>query len=103
MIDLVTTNGSKSLKNICCVQCDLSDLYQMVCFAAKLKPPVKMTRHVLYRSNRKSEENVYVHDISNIPYHVREIFDDVDDAYWFYETLMKHVIDEDDPLNKKIV
>ena len=36
-------------------------------------------------------------------YQVYEIFDDVDDAYWFYETLTKLVIDEDAPLKKKII
>ena len=29
------------------------------------------------------------------------MFDDLDDAYWFNETLTKRVIDEDAPLKKK--
>ena len=76
----------------------------MVCFSTKLKAPVKRKRHVLYRSYRKCVENVYVHDLSNVPYHLCEIFDDVDDAYWFYETITKRqVIDEHALLKKKII
>ena len=45
---------------------------------------------------------MYVPDLSNIPYHLCEIFDDVDDVYWFNEPLTKQVIDEHAPLKKKI-
>jgi len=83
MIDLVITNVSKSLKNICRVPSDLRDVHQMVCFATKLKAPVKKKRHILFRSYRKFEEKVYVHDLSNIPY---EIYDD---AWMMYICFMK--------------
>ena len=46
---------------------------------------------------------MYVHELSNIPYHVYEIFDDVDDVYWCHEPLTNQVIYEDAPLTKEII
>ena len=103
MIDLVITNVSKSLKDVKCIECDLSDFHKMVCFSTKLKVPVKKKRHIMYRSYKRFDEDAYVNDLSNVPYHVCDIFDDVDDAYWFYETLTKQVIEEHAPLKKKVI
>ena len=103
MVDLVVTNAPKCLQNTCCVECDLSDFHKMVCFSTKSKVPVKKKRTIMYRSYRKFEKNAYVHDLSTAPYHVGEVFDDVDDAYWYFETLTKQIIDENAPLKKKVI
>ena len=39
-----------------------------------------------------------MYDLSMIPFNIVEIFDDIDDSYWVYETLVKDIINEQDPL-----
>ena len=39
--------------------------------------------------------------MSQAPFHVGNIFDDVDDSLWFCETLMRDVMDEHAPLKTK--
>ena len=35
-----------------------------------------------YRSYKHFNKTTFLHDLSAIPYHITEIFDDVDDAYY---------------------
>ena len=63
----------------------------------KLKAPVKKEAIISLRKIRN------VHDVSNIPYQVYEIFYGVDDAYWFYESRTRQFIDKHAPLKKKII
>jgi hypothetical protein len=103
LLDVVITNVPKSLQHVTCIDCDLSDFHHMVCFATKMHAPVIKKRHITYRSYKKFDENAYSQDLANIPYQVSEVFDDVDDAYWFCQTLISQVIDEHAPLKKRII
>ncbi len=44
-----------------------------------------------------------IEGLSQIPYHVCEIFDSAEDSYWFYNDLLKEVVDSHAPLKKGVV
>ena len=98
LIDVVFTNVPKRFQPVDCIDVELSDFHNMVFWATKIYAPVKQERIVLYRSYKKFRESDYLHDLSLAPFHVSEIFDDVNDSYWFCEHLLKDVIDKHVPL-----
>ena len=93
----------KSQKPETCIECDLSDFYHMVCFATKMHATVIQMQLITYHSYTKFNENAYSQDITNIPYQVPEVFDDVDDAYWLGRILIIQVIYEHAPLRKEYI
>ena len=76
LIDLVLTNLHKHFKNV-----QLSDFHRLVCWSTKLHAPLKINRMITYRSYKKFDEASFGYDMSIIPRHVGEIFDDVEDSF----------------------
>ena len=42
-------------------------------------------------------------DLSLTPFHVAEMFDDVNDSYWLCNELIKEIVDEHAPMNQRVV
>ena len=93
----------KRLQHITCIDCDLSDFHHMVCFAIKMYALIIKKRHIIYRSYKHFIEQTYIQDLSYIPFQVCEIFDRVDDAYWFSQSSIRQVLDDHAPLKKRTV
>ena len=68
----------------------LSDHHHIVCFSTKLNLRPNNPRQITYRSYKKSIEIKYECELQCAPFHVAEIIDDVDDTYWYHETLLSH-------------
>ncbi len=45
----------------------------------------------------------YIHDFEMSPFHVGEVFDDVDDQYFFFNTMYSNRTNEHVPLKTKYV
>ena len=103
IIDIVLTNAPKRLYCVTTFDCGLSDFHHMVCFASRLTAPVKRYKHITYRSYKKFDEQAYNHDLFSARFHVAEIFDCIDDAYWFSNKLIIDVIDEHAHIKKRKV
>ena len=58
-------------------------------------------RNIQYRSYKHFDDELFKDDIASAPYHVRDIFDNFDDTYWFNHTLIKNVIDHHAPPKSK--
>ena len=56
---------------------------------------------ITYRSYRKFDDDIFKRDIAHAPFHVAEIFDDLDDKFWFYETLSNELLNSHAPLKKR--
>jgi len=74
----------------------------MVCFATKIYAPIIKKRRIIYRSYKHCSEQTYIQDLSYIPFQVCEIFDHVDDTYWFSQSLIRQVIDNHAPLKRSL-
>ena len=56
---------------------------------------------VSYRSMKHFQQEDYTRDLSNVPFHVCDIFDDVDDITWAQRHLLSSVIDIHAPLKQR--
>ena len=67
-----------------------------------VKQPIKHTATdwlkklsiITNRPKRFKNKTIFLHDLSAIPYHITEIFDDVDDAYYVWKELTMQVVNE---------
>ena len=103
LIDLVITNVPKRIKTAISIDTGLSDFHNMICFSTKLHVKQRKKKIINYRSYKHFEEGSYLKDLSEIPFHVAEVFDSMDDAYWFCDKLVKSVINLHAPLKQRIV
>ena len=56
-----------------------------------------------YRSYKHFDKSQYLQDLSYAPFHVAEIFDTVDDSYWFFNKILSNIIEENAPLKTRKV
>ena len=103
VIDLVITNVPKRIKSVVSIDTGLSDFHNMVCFATKLHTRIKQKQRLTYRSYKNFNEKKYHEDLSYTPFHVSDIFDTVEDQYWFCQQMFKNVIDDHAPIKHRIV
>ena len=98
LLDLLVTNVPKRIQGVTCMDSELSDCHSMVLWATKLKVSVKRDRMVTYRSYKNFNELDYLYQLSTAPFHVAEIFESVDDSYWFFNKLLTDIVDEHAPV-----
>ena len=52
---------------------------------------------------RKFDEISFQSDIDHIPFHIIEVFDDIEDKYWAHNVLINDVIDSHAPLKTRSI
>ncbi len=90
----------KRLQGVMTFNTGLSDFHYMVMFATKLHVPNK--NYVPFLHLRFNADK-YEKDLSCVLFHVGEVFDNIDDSYWYYETLLKEIANEHAPLKVKTI
>ena len=98
MFDLIITNKSKRFTSTICVDTGLSDYHFLVCTATKIQLSTLAPIIFKYRSYKHFNNDLFLEGLSKIPYHVTEIFDDVNDSYWLWHQLTMQVVNEHAPL-----
>ena len=64
--------------------------------------PVFVKRKVVYRSMKHHFcDKSFQNDLANVPFHVCNIFDDIDDICWAQNNLFTSVLNEHAPLKVK--
>ena len=48
-------------------------------------------------------ESAFQNDVDSTPFHVCDIFDDIDDVYWMHDKLFMSVLDKQAPVKTKTV
>ena len=74
----------------------------MICTSLKEQCDPVMKKKVIFRSYKNFDEQQFNDDLSRVPFHVAQIFDDIDDVYLAHELLLRQVIDEHAPIKEKI-
>ncbi len=64
----------------------------------KMHVPKVMPHNITYRSFKTFNEDKYLQDLQEAPFHVAEIFTDIDDCYGFFETLLTDICNEHAPI-----
>ena len=62
-----------------------------------------MSRSIVYRLYKSSTEDKFKTDIEKIPFHVCEIFDDINDVTWFHNQLFLNVTKEHAPQKQRTI
>ena len=55
---------------------------------------------ITFRNYKNCDREVYANKLAAAPWHVGDLFDDVDDQEYYWKTLMKDIVDECFPLKK---
>ena len=99
---IIVINKSRFQKPIN-IRCGYSDWHNFVCCITKLQMPKVQPKTVRYRSYKNFDENVFANDVSKVPFHVNEIFEDIDDKYWCISTLYREVLNEHAPEKRRVI
>ena len=102
LIDVIIINSKTFLCNTINFNCGLSDCHNMIATSLKESCNPVEKKKVTFHSYKNFNEAVLNDELSQVPFHVAHIFDDVDDIYWAHETLLRQVVDEHAPLKEKV-
>ena len=101
LIDVMLVSKPRRFHESLVFDTGLSDFHHMICCCTKLFAPKRAPRKIKYRSMKKFQEEAYKKEIDRAPFHVSEIFDDVDDVIWFRHKMVEDVINHHAPLKQK--
>ena len=103
LIDLILTNKPKRFINTISVDTGLSDFHNLICTSTKFDVPQKKSTTFQYRSYKHFNLDSFQHDLSMVPYHVTDIFDDIDDSYWLWNELTMQIVNSHAPIKYKTI
>lgn len=103
LLDVVLTNVPRRLHNVTNWDIGLSDFHDIVCYATKLHVAKPNKNKIKYRSYKRFDPEIFESELSFAPFHICNIFDDVDDSYWVCERLITSIIDEHAPVKTRTV
>ena len=75
----------------------------MVCFSTKFNAPRHINKVITYRRYKNFNREQFLCDLASAPFHAAQVFDTVDDAYWFSESLLLDVVNKHAPLKKRVI
>ena len=101
LLDVILTGSSRRISDTLNVNTGISDFHHLVGFSTKLQIPRSDKSIISYRSYKHFDELSFKNDMQTIPYHVGEVFDDIDDSYWFTQKLISSVIDKHAPMKRR--
>ena len=61
------------------------------------------TRIIFYRSYKKFFASEFVNSVAFAPFHVIDIFDEIDDMAWYTNALLRNIIDEHAHMKARLV
>lgn len=101
LLDVIITNKKDSFTTHGSFDTGLSDFHHCVYATMKCHSPPTQAKWINYRSFKNFDEEQFKADIARTPFHVCELFDDVNDAYWLHNQLLTQIINEHAPIKKK--
>ena len=102
ILDIILVSNPRRYVAVLNAECPISDFHNIIGAATKRFAPLKTPRQILYRYKSFNEID-FINYIESIPFHVMDIFDDVDDMAWFTSTLIRDVIDDHAPIRTKTI
>ena len=60
-------------------------------------PPLLRSRKICLRTLKHFDSALFKQDLNNAPYQIMEVFDDVDDKYYVFESLYIDILNEHAP------
>ena len=85
------------------VTCSASDHHNLVGCITKECYQAKVKFKISYRSYKDFDEVSFKNDVNQIPYHICELFDDVSDQYWSFNSMYQEVLNKHAPVKVRTV
>ena len=67
----------------------------------RINRPTNEPKIIFYRSFKNFSEDRYKKDLEDAPFHVSQVFEDVDDQMWYHNTLLNTIVDKNAPKKQK--
>ena len=103
IIDLFYTSKPELYEKNCgVIQTSVSD-HVMIFAVRKCKPVKRKHKCIVYRNYKQLDENVFLDDLSKVPWNIKETVSDVNDALDLWYNLLNDVVDKHLPKKSKRV
>ena len=103
LLDVFLTNKPNCFCQSINIDTGISDFHNLTGIVSRAYAPKSQKRMIKYRSMKKFKTEEYMRDMNFVPFHVCDIFDDVDDIVWAHGQLVTSVIDSHAPLKQRCV
>ena len=103
LLDVLLVNNPKRYIDSLNAPFCLSDFHNIIGAATRRFAPVRKPFVLQYRSYKHFNDADFLYDMSSAPFHVAEIFDDVNDMAWYTNALISTITDSHAPTKTKIL
>ena len=103
VIDIILVTNRKIYSGVLNCNCPVSDFHNFIGAATRRFAPIRKPCHIFYRSYKNFDDTDFCKTVLSSPFHVGEMFDDVEDMAWFTSNLLSDIIDEYVPIKRKLV
>ena len=101
ILDVILVTNPRRYISTLNVRCYVSDFHNIIGAATKRFAPEKKRELYTIEVTRILSSQTSVATCA--PFHVMDIFDDIDDMAWYTSSLIKHVVDHHAPIKSKFV
>lgn len=98
LLDIILTDSPNRICDTLNTNIEISDFHNIVCATTKMHVPKCSMPTFYYRSFKNFDEAQYMKDLEYIPFHVAEVFTDLNDSYWFLNKMFVDVLNDHAPL-----
>ena len=103
LLDLIIVRNPKRFKKPINVFCGYSDWHNLVGCITKLQIPPPKPLKVSYGNLKDFNPDTFKEQVSQIPFHISSIFDDVSDQFWARNWLFSQILNEQAPLKERAI
>ena len=89
LIDVLLTSHKRRIAKVLNIKTGIYDFHNLIACNTKMHMPRSTDRPIYYRSYKHLHETSFKHDLEIAPLHDGDIYDEVDDTFWFYHTLIQ--------------
>ena len=99
---LILTNDKEKVLTSGVVDTQLSD-HSLVYTILRSSAPRTRSRKICFRSLKNFSRENFVHDMQIVPFHIIDLFDELDDKLYAFEQLFLSVLSEHSPIKQTMV
>ncbi len=100
-LDHMVTNKSCYFKTTGVLDTGLSDFHRLTYMVLKIHRP-KPTRYTtVYRATKGVDQGEFVESLSHCPFHIMDIFSDVEDKFYVFDSLYSEVVNDFYPVKAR--
>ena len=100
LLDLILTNNTRRIFSSGVVNADISD-HTLIYAILRATAPRLRSCKIHLRSLKNFDQDLFLHNLHNVPFHVIEVFDDIDDKQYVLELLYLDILNGHAPIKQE--